>query len=358
MRPEGTVNEGSFGGAFGVIIDGTDDDIVAGKTDGPSRYVIEEFFDTGARLSDVTVEADVTNLLVVKAELKDGPDTFTLYVNPAPDQPEPRTGTVKDDLDIGILIGIGIAAAGAVSVDEIRWGDTFDEVTPTTGAVLRLQPGDANQDLSFDQLDIVQVQISAKYLSGQAATWGEGDWNGAPGGEPGDPPEGDGQFNQLDIVSSLGANKYLTGPYAAIKQGGTQRDSQTSLVYDATTGELSVEPDLGHELTSININSEAGRFIGDKPMPLDGAFDNFDAGNLFKATFGGSFGQLSFGNVLPIGLSEESLTSDLTAVGSLAGGGNLGEVDLIYVPEPCSLLLLLGVLLGLAPRSRHFKTTP
>ena len=46
----------------------------------------------------------------------------------------------------------------------------------------RLQAGDADMDLKFDQLDVVQVQIAAKYLTGQPATWGEGDWNGAPDG--------------------------------------------------------------------------------------------------------------------------------------------------------------------------------
>ena len=45
-----------------------------------------------------------------------------------------------------------------------------------------LQPGDADQDLDFDQFDLVKVQVAAKYLTGQAATWGDGDWNGAPGG--------------------------------------------------------------------------------------------------------------------------------------------------------------------------------
>jgi hypothetical protein len=42
------------------------------------------------------------------------------------------------------------------------------------------------------------------------------------------------------------------------------------------------------------------------------------------------------------GLSQEFVLSDLTVVGSLAGGGGLGDVDLIYVPEPAS-----GVVCGL-----------
>ena len=60
-----------------------------------------------------------------------------------------------------------------------------------------LMAGDANQDLRFDQLDIVRVQQAAKYLTGTAATWGEGDWDGAPGGKQGSPPAGNGFFDQL-----------------------------------------------------------------------------------------------------------------------------------------------------------------
>jgi hypothetical protein len=87
---------------------------------------------------------------------------------------------------------------------------------PTSAAAPRLQAGDADMNLSFDQLDLVMVQVAAKYLSGQAATWGEGDWNGAPGGSPGNPPAGNGQFDQLDIIAALAPGHYLTGSYAAI----------------------------------------------------------------------------------------------------------------------------------------------
>ena len=51
------------------------------------------------------------------------------------------------------------------------------------------------------------------------------------------------------------------------------------------------------------------------------------------------------------GLSEEFVLGDLTVVGSLAGGGDLGEVDLIYVPEPASGLLL-AIALGMVLLSR------
>ena len=228
----------------------------------------------------------------------------------------------------------------------------LSEVVPSKA----LQAGDADMDLDFDQLDLVKVQVAAKYLSGLAATWGEGDWNGAPGGEPGDPPVGDSLFNQIDIIAAQLANVYLQGPYAAIQSGGVGGDGQTSLVYDAGTGELAVDAPSGHELTSINITSAAGTFVGVKPAVLDGAFDNFAADNVFKATFGGSFGSISFGNVAPSGLTEEFLLNDLSVVGSLAGGGDLGQVDLIYVPEPASaLFMVLGAIVS-AALFRRFTT--
>jgi hypothetical protein len=103
--------------------------------------------------------------------------------------------------------------AGTQEVLDVN-ANIFDfDVIPYAGPVL--QPGDTQQDLDFDQVDLVLVQVAAKYLTGEPATWGEGDWNGAPGGGPGLPPPGDGVFDQLDIIAALRTNLYLTGTYAA-----------------------------------------------------------------------------------------------------------------------------------------------
>ena len=65
------------------------------------------------------------------------------------------------------------------------------------------QPGDANRDGEFNQLDIVQVLQSAKYLTGDTANWEQGDWymNGV--------------FDQFDLIAALQTGNYLQGPYAA-----------------------------------------------------------------------------------------------------------------------------------------------
>jgi hypothetical protein len=236
-------------------------------------------------------------------------------------------------------------------------GDIFQVTIQQPVPEPELQAGDADQDRDFDQFDLIRVQQSAKYLTGNAATWGQGDWNGAPGGKPGSPPAGNGLFDQLDIIAALSAGKYLSGPYAALAGPGAAGDGQTSIVYHAGTGELSVDAPAGTQLTSINIDSAAGIFTGQAATNLGGSFDNDSDNNIFKATFGSSFGSLSFGNVAQAGLSQQLVLSDLSVVGSLAGGGDLGAVDLVYVPEPATALLAITGLLGVVSLCLIRKTS-
>jgi hypothetical protein len=116
----------------------------------------------------------------------------------------------------------------------------YDEIQLELSA---LQAGDANQDAQFDQLDIVQVLRRGEYLSGQSATWGDGDWDGAPGGLPGDPPQGDGRFDQLDIVASLRHGLYLSGPYDALGGVGQSAVNLASVAEVSRTGDLAVVPE-------------------------------------------------------------------------------------------------------------------
>ena len=278
---------------------------------------------------------------------------------------------LDEPLESGMVLGFGVAINdgdefepgqkgwGGLGAHSIVFGKTPQETVELTfveAAAVEdaLQAGDADMNYEFNQLDLVQVQIAAKYLTGQAATWGDGDWDGAPAGEPGNPPAGNGTFDQLDIIAALGAGTYLKGPYAAIGKNGTEGDGQASIKYYPATGELAVDAPAGTDLTSINIDSAAGIFTGDAAQNLGGSFDNDADNNIFKATFGSAFGSLSFGAVAQSGLSEDFVLNDLTVVGSLNGGGDLGAVDLIYVPEPSAVLLLtLGIVGLLAPRRRR-----
>jgi hypothetical protein len=78
----------------------------------------------------------------------------------------------------------------------------------------RLRAGDADMDLDFDQHDLARVLTAGKYLTGQSATWGDGDWNAVLAGEPGAPAAGDGVFDQRDLVMALAHGNFLTGSYA------------------------------------------------------------------------------------------------------------------------------------------------
>ena len=255
----------------------------------------------------------------------------------------------------GSFASLEFTAKPGLSIDYLRneWfvaggfpgGDALGDVNLIY--VEDLQPGDANHDFSFDQLDIVQVLQAGKYLSGQPATWGDGDWNGGPGGYPGEPPAGDGLFDQLDIVAALQTGAYLSGAYAAIKPGGVRGDEQTSVVYDPATGEIGWDVAPGRRLTSILISSAARIFTGNRPTCLgSSALEDSDE-HVSHFTWGSNFGSMSCGNAAQPGLGERFIRNDLTVNGSLAGGGNLGDVDLIYIPEPSALLLAAMAITGL-----------
>ena len=150
------------------------------------------------------------------------------------------------------------------------------------------------------------------------------------------------------VMVTLVAGPAVAGSFSAINRGGQVGDDQTSINYDPGAGELQVFAPAGKELTSINIDSAACIFTGDPAANLGGSFDNDTDCNIFKATFGSSFGSLSFGNVAQAGLPNYFIPDDLTVVGSLAGGGDLGNVDCIFcTPEPSSLFLVLLGIVGL-----------
>ena len=116
----------------------------------------------------------------------------------------------------------------------------------------------------------------------------------------------------------------------AILPNGILHDEQSSIVYNIHTGEVAVDASSSASITSISLASASGIFTGDPAANLGGAFDIDRDTLIFKATFGSSFGSLSFGTVARPNLDMDFLLSDLTAIGSLDGGGDLGDVDFVY----------------------------
>ena len=79
----------------------------------------------------------------------------------------------------------------------------FDRVFVNAEVKWTQNAGDSDEDWDFDQLDLVKILAAGKYLTGEAASWGEGDWNG------------DGVFDSGDIVLALLTGIYLSGPFHA-----------------------------------------------------------------------------------------------------------------------------------------------
>ncbi len=138
---------------------------------------------------------------------------------------------------------------------------------------------------------------------------------------------------------------------AGLIGGGALGDEQTSVLYDARSGEVAVNAPLSRQLTAINIHSASGIFIGDLPHCFGQPCADLDEHSLFRADFGGGFGDFSWGNIAQPGLGEPYVLSDLSALGMLEGGGGLVAVDLIYVPVPepatCALSSLGAIALVL-----------
>ena len=204
-------NEGMQGGFYainGVLAQNEDDE--QEYRFGPAWANVNEVIPVAEGGVDVNVqlvpnEDDLE--MNVFYSITDAQETHT---GEFPIYPAQGEGTVSNDKWLTLFAN----ASGQGIVDSIEVVNQPELIVED-----QLQAGDADMDLDFDQLDLVKVQVAAKYLTGQAATWGEGDWNGAPGGSPGNPPPGNGLFDQLDIISALSAGKYLTGPYAAITHG-------------------------------------------------------------------------------------------------------------------------------------------
>lgn len=82
-------------------------------------------------LSNLGAIPGQTVFFVLRLDFLPGNDTVSLFLNPAPGQPPPGTASaVKTDLDVGAVTSIVINNYGGYTLDEIRIGTTYADVTP------------------------------------------------------------------------------------------------------------------------------------------------------------------------------------------------------------------------------------
>ena len=146
LRPEGTLHAGAFNGFFGLNLETAGEpELYIGKPGGGAigNYVIEDRGGSGQSVSNFLATPGQTVLLVLKAEFNPAgapSDRFTLYVNPTPGGAEPASfSAFKSDSNLGTVTGLTLYSTGAFSIDELRVGDTFADVTPVVpepGALL------------------------------------------------------------------------------------------------------------------------------------------------------------------------------------------------------------------------------
>ena len=135
VEPQAPLHQGAFSGFFGLLFESIGEpEFYAGKPGGGAigNYVIENRGGAGQSVSNFLTTPGQTALLVIKAEFTaTGADRMTLYVNPTPGMPEPTSPSAfKGDANFGSAHGLTIYSSGAFSLDEIRVGTTFEDVTP------------------------------------------------------------------------------------------------------------------------------------------------------------------------------------------------------------------------------------
>jgi len=147
----------------------------------------------------------------------------------------------------------------------------------------------------------------------------------------------DGMVTLMDIFAIKQAGHFGAGAYAAGVETLVDEEGTAQVIYDAATGELTLQNEDGVE--AILLESAAGLFVGEADETL-ASFVELTPEVFGAVSFDGALPMGSLGMVLPAGLDEATLTGDLTI---------LGSAELVYqaVPEPGTLALLAMSLVGL-----------
>jgi hypothetical protein len=131
-----------------------------------------------------------------------------------------------------------------------------------------------------------------------------------------------------------------------------------NLQYNPADGHLWL--DTGDMLiTSIEIKSKSGLFVGPQPAQVQFAFDVYNPYKLFLFRPEG-MGSQDFGPAMPAGVSPDSIREDLSVQGSVLPSGYLEgwcfNSSAPCVPEPCGMALMAVGIVGAMARHRRFNS--
>ena len=105
-------------------------ELSVGRSGTENDYLMQQPGGTGRVGVGVEPRVGETVFIVMRMDLRPGPDRFTLFLNPTPGEREPTMGAVKYDLDLERVDTMRLFSFGACSIDEIRFGTTWADVTP------------------------------------------------------------------------------------------------------------------------------------------------------------------------------------------------------------------------------------
>jgi hypothetical protein len=181
--------------------------------------------------------------------------------------------------------------------------------------------------------------------------------------------DGDGDVDNSDLLTAIGN---FTGPggvssslsseaaIAAAAAGSLiDRANFSDLLYDPLTGNLSIDPSegTGGVLTGYVLQSNDQFIAANHQTHLGGNVTSI-AGEISETNNSSTImTTIDLGNVLPTGLTLTDLEMLLTTANYVGqSGSSVHELDLIVVPEPQSIaLLVVGLLLALLLRQRMKK---
>jgi hypothetical protein len=149
--------------------------------------------------------------------------------------------------------------------------------------------------------------------------------------------------------------------------GEPRTQAAIQLEYESTRGELTIHArDLLAEplppgaaaaeeallMTTLELRSQSGAFVGPTPPDLSGPFDQHSAFRILKQDRAG-FESIELGPLLAPGLTAEFVRDDILLDVTFLNGHAMSEIEVIAVPEPAAAAWWAVLALALVGRARR-----